>query len=769
MQPICGYMGPCRLHITSTAIIVSHSNGDELATWLFNCIRQFNAIDCHFSFTSGRRGPFGVDEYCFELPQKKVVEIQKKISGHTGAIFAHNRNYSSSSTLSASTNVSNPSKPKVPVTDDNSRSRSESETAPSAPLSSNLYPLTTPPKTMTYQNTGIRRAIAPPLPSKDPVKPPMVALQNDKKPNVQYVNAMKGAPKPLPRTMKPSVKKTDDNKAPAYSTVNSTATSSLPHTDGSFTLPTHSQRSQVITTDKTVVNPVGSHSDLNRDPLDYGDMVCSPHGPDTNHKFFSPPPPSINSGYSDVDYDVIRRNREIGKFSDPEGTYKDKKSMETYDVPSSLQVTEDTYDVPWPTGGKFEDIPDVYEDDTKHSSPDDLYNVPTSNQQVPPDLYDVPPVRGKTATQTPSVPSRQNQLYDNPPKPVLSTVTTHDEPHDLYDTPQSNQPVTGGHETYDVVPSRRACSSSPQPQVVIMPKKPVGYENIGPHGEILGEIVANQLRQDLLSSLNGSDRHWMPRPLKNTNSNFSRSCEFLNEISQEPSKRFSTSSNYRRLIIPEQEIAQNGTLPASSWHTYKLHRRLSGSLGDVPTVEACDDDDTYVVLNKTEKPNRKLPIPAPKPRPVAASSINGMEDDGESNDMYIAMNRSPSHSSSSIVNTETLPKGYIRMSTAKEALVVKKSNSSTEIGRKETSPTNNEGRRNSDLVWPTNSGWSHWNLQDEQASRKSSDSSEVFSPPPATHEHPIVVSKSSVRPKRSVLLKGVSPQPVPGQEKRMSE
>ena len=753
MQPICGYMGPCRLHITTTAIIVSRSNGDELATWLFNCIRQFNAVDCYFSFTSGRRGPFGVGEYCFELPQKKVVEIQKKISGHTGAIFAQNRNFNSS-TLTASTNVSNPSKVKAPVTDENSRSRSESETAPLAPLSSNLYPLTTPSKSMTYQNTGLRRAIAPPLPSKDSVKP-VVALQNDKKPNVKYVNAMKGAPKPLPRTMKPSVKKAE---APVYSADNSTAASLSPHTDKSVTLPIYSQSS------KTAVNPVGSHSDLNNDPLEYGDMVCSPKGPDANLKFFSPPPPSHNSGYSDVDYDVIRRNREMGKFADPEGAYKENKGTETYDVPSSLQVAEDTYDVPQPTGGKFEDIPDVYEDDTKHSFPDDLYSVPTSNQQVPPDIYDVPSVRGQNAVQIHDVPS--SQLYDNPAKPVLSMVTDQEQPQDLYDTPQSNQPVGGGHETYDVVPSQKGCSSSPQPQVVIMPKKPSGYENIGPHGEILGELVANQLRQDLLNSLKGGDRHWMPRPLKNTNSNFSRSCEFLNEIVQEPSKRFSTSSNYRRLIIPEQGSAQSGTLPASSWN-YKLHRRLSGSLGD---VEACDDDGTYVVLNKTEKPSREPPIPASKPTPVAASRIDGVEDDDESYDMYIAMNRSPSHStSSSDANTETLPKGYIRMGTAKEALVVRKSNSSAEIGRKETSPTNNKGKRNSDLVWPTNSDWSHW-VQDEQASsRKSSDNSEVFSPPPPTHEHPIVVSKSSARPKRSILLQGVSPQPVPGQEKRLGE
>ena len=772
MQPICGYMGPCNLNITNTAIIVSQNSGDELATWVFNCIRQFNAVDCYFSFTSGRRGPFGVGEYCFELPQKKVAEIQKKISDCTGAIFSQNRNYNNS-TLSSSTNISNPSKPKAPVTNDNSRSRSESETVPSSLVSSNLYPLTTPPKSMSYQNTGIRRAIAPPLPSKDPIKP-VVVLQDDI-PNAKYVNAMKkNIPKPLPRTMKPSIKKRDttDNVKPLVCPdgVNSTIASSLPHTNRSVTLPTNSQRSLAVTTSETIINPVGDRINLNKGPVDYGDMVCSPHDPDTHHQFFSPPLPPINSGYSDVDYNVIRRNREMGKFSDPEGVYsdtKDKKGIETYDVPSSLPITDDTYDVPQPAGRKFEDIPSVYEGDTKHPSPGDLYSVPTSNQQVSPDVYDVPPSRGKTVLQTYNASSTQDQIYDNPKS--SSNVTNGD---NLYDTPRFSQPVAEGHETYDVVPSQRAHSTSPQQQMATTRKKSPGYENIGPHGEILGEIVADQLRQDLLDSLNGgSNRQFLPRPLKSVNSNFSRSCEFLNGVVKEPSKRFSTSSTYKRVIMPDQDISQKGPLPTPLRHSRNFRRRLSGSLGDIPASVANDDDGTYVVLNKTEKPNKKPPIPAPKSATVtAARSTDRVEDNGESNDTYIVMNRSPSHStsSSSIATIETLPKGYIRMNTAKAALV-QKSYSSIEFVRKETSPMKNEGRRNSDLVWPGNSGWSSWNSPDDQGSRNSADTSEVFSPPPATHEHPIVVSKSAIRPKRSALLKGVSPQPVPGHEKRMGK
>lgn len=751
VQPISGYTGPCILKITKTAIIVSLSSGDELATWLFNCIRQFNAVDCYFSFTSGRRGPFGVGEYCFELPQKRVLEIQKKISGHTGAVFAHNRNQNSD-TLSASTNVSNPSQPKVPVTNDSSRYRSESETSPSAPLSSNLYPVTNPSKPMTYQNTGIARVIPPPLPNKDPVK--TVTLHNTV-PEAKYVNAMKGVPKPLPRTMKPSSMRPNGSKTYTDNSI------VPPHTNGSVTLPSHSQRSQAVATSKPVLNPVGSLSDLNK-----GSPRCSSHVPNTNHRSLSPPtpPPATNSGYSEVDYDVIRRNREMGKFSDPDGAYsddKDKKGQETYDVPSSLQVARDVYNVPRPIGGKFEDIPDVYEDNKKQPSPSDLYNVPTSNHRV------TSPVRGQVVPQMCDVPLRQDQIYDNPSIPRI----TNGGPHDLYDIPQSNQPAVGGHETYDVVPSRKAYSSSPQPQMSPSNKKPP-YENIGPNGEILGEIVADQLRQDLLDSLNGRDHHWPPRPLKEVNAKFSRSCDFLNGIGQESTKRFSSSSYYKRLIMPKEEIAQSGTLPESSWHTCKSHRRLSGSVGDIPTMED-NGDETYVVLNKTEKPNIKPSLPAAKnTHPPNANRIE--DNDIGSNDMYIIMNRSPSHSSSSNTTADSdtsLPIGYMRMSTAKEALTFKKSNSSNDIGKKkETSPTNNEGRRRSDLVWPSNSGWSNWNPQDKQATRKSSDTSEVFSPPPAVpNDLPIVVSKPFARPKKSILLKGVSPQPVAVHEKRLGK
>ena len=792
-QPINGYVGSCRLQVTSTAIIVS-TNGNELATWLYNCIRQFNAIDCFFSFTSGRRGPFGVGEYCFELPQKKVLEIQKKISSYTGAVFGHSQTYNNNS-LIASTSVSNPSRSVAPVSD---RTRSESETIESsAAVSSNLYPLTSLSNSQTYQNTGFKRVVAPPIPSKDPVK--TITLQNDQ-PQAQYVNAMNGSPKPLPRTMKPSLQKSGLSGAAKPLTQPTYNATSLPHANGSTTLPTHSKTSQgIVMSTKPVLNPVGSHSDLNTDPLLYGDQLCSPHGPDTKHNFFSvtnsssppsavsssppsavsssppsavsssppsavpssatslSPPPAINCGYSEVDYDVIRRNRETGKFADPQGAYSSNHGNE---LPSSMPVSEGTYDVPRTTGGKFENVPDVYEDDRRQVLSNDLSCVPNSNQRVTSELYDVPPSRGVVDSQT--LPTRHKQIYDNPSlpsRPLLSKVV--DDPgnssHDLYDVPQSNQLALGSRETYDVVPSRRTLSSSPQPQMTSSSSKKSGYVNIGPNGEILGEAVANTLRRELFDSLGKPSRFKL-----------SRSCEFLNEVGLGPTKRFSSSVSYRKLIMPEQENVKGGT---SSHRTSGLHRKSSGSLGDLPVVQGSDDDDddnTYVTLNKIEKPvisKRKPPVPAPKP--VATS--NGVGDDVESDDMYVAMNRSPIRGGTSTADTESLPKGYIRMNVAKETLM-KSSISNGNLGEKmETSPTSNK-RRSSDLVWPSNSSWSQWNPLNEQTSRKSSDTSEVFSPPPADDDHPIVVSKSSVQPKRSILLKKVSPQPASGhQEKRSSK
>ena len=791
-------MGPCRLHITGTAIIVHQPQGEELATWLYNTIRQFNSVDNVFSFTSGRRGPFGVGDYSFELPQKKVSEIQKKISGHTGAVFAHNH-ANNNSTLTSSMIVSRTSKPS---SDDSSRSRSESETTPLPSVSSNLYPQTNPPKAETYQNTGIGRTAAPPLPSKDPVN--TISPQNNTsllstspaaKMEAYYVNAIRGSPRPLPRKTKPSSNNTPTTEGTPDSSNTPQAPSNVVDGNDAHPSPTLPPKYAAVKKTKTparsnpglTINPVGVQSDLDQDPIEYGDMVCSPNGPNSIPKLFSPPIGS--SGYSDVDYDVIRRNREMGKFSDPDGTYSEVKTkpLDTYNVSSSLQARGDTYDVPRASEKKFEDIPGVYADEKKLSPSSDLYNVPHSTKSVSPDLYDVPPSRKvvNNAPQTYHSPSPLDLTYDIPSKhaqvfPVRQlSHSPGTSPSDLYDVPQSNQPI-GGHEMYDIVPSRRSISVSPQPPPLAIPQAgtKLGYENIGPNGEILGEVVAQRLRQDLLQSLGTLPANLTP--LRDTKK-WSRSCEFLNDVGQEKKQHSQANPNHKGLVLVESPVFNRGTLPPSSWHNHKTYRRLSGSLGDIPVIE-CDDNEAYVVLNKAttsdknpptvaSKPPKtvpKPPIPAPKPQhnhkssEVVGPAVDDLVNDVESNDMYIAMNRT-SLNASAIEASATMPLGYIRMNTAKDTVSVKKSNSSFELGlKKELSPTSSGNKRNSDLVWPANSQWS----SPQEPHRKFSSNSEVSTPsttsgtssPTTTGEHPIVVAKPSTKSKRSILLKGVGAQ-----------
>ena len=83
------YSGPCILLLTGAAVTVKSTRGVDIATWPYNCIRQFRAEDetGKFSFVSGRRGPYGVAEYVFELPNHILSELQDALSQFTGAQF----------------------------------------------------------------------------------------------------------------------------------------------------------------------------------------------------------------------------------------------------------------------------------------------------------------------------------------------------------------------------------------------------------------------------------------------------------------------------------------------------------------------------------------------------------------------------------------------------------------------------------------------------------------------------------------------------------
>lgn len=90
--PLCS--GECRISLTASAITVSDVNGIELGSWPYNAIRQFRGDDINsgkFSFTSGRRGPFGVGDYDFFLTPLYLNELKSTLSKYTGAQFGNEK------------------------------------------------------------------------------------------------------------------------------------------------------------------------------------------------------------------------------------------------------------------------------------------------------------------------------------------------------------------------------------------------------------------------------------------------------------------------------------------------------------------------------------------------------------------------------------------------------------------------------------------------------------------------------------------------------
>lgn len=84
------FSGECRISLTTSTITISDPNGVEIASWPYNAIRQFRADDIlngKFSFTSGRRGPFGVGEYDFLLAPLYFNELKSTLSRYTGNQF----------------------------------------------------------------------------------------------------------------------------------------------------------------------------------------------------------------------------------------------------------------------------------------------------------------------------------------------------------------------------------------------------------------------------------------------------------------------------------------------------------------------------------------------------------------------------------------------------------------------------------------------------------------------------------------------------------
>lgn len=76
------FKGPCILQIRQNSIVIKKSNGSVIGTWLYRLIREFRFDDENktFQFTSGRRGPFGLANYMFDLHDRIYDSIRETVN-----------------------------------------------------------------------------------------------------------------------------------------------------------------------------------------------------------------------------------------------------------------------------------------------------------------------------------------------------------------------------------------------------------------------------------------------------------------------------------------------------------------------------------------------------------------------------------------------------------------------------------------------------------------------------------------------------------------
>ena len=85
VSPIGSFQGgDCIITLSSTALTISLPDNHHLATWDYSTIRNFSCSSTLFCFTSGRRGPFGLQEYNFKMSTSTMLSLISALSTTTG-------------------------------------------------------------------------------------------------------------------------------------------------------------------------------------------------------------------------------------------------------------------------------------------------------------------------------------------------------------------------------------------------------------------------------------------------------------------------------------------------------------------------------------------------------------------------------------------------------------------------------------------------------------------------------------------------------------
>ena len=76
--------GDCVITLSDARLSISSHDGHLIATWRYCTIRSFNCSSTDFCFVSGRRGPYGVQEYTFNVSPLVMMMLFSVLSKITG-------------------------------------------------------------------------------------------------------------------------------------------------------------------------------------------------------------------------------------------------------------------------------------------------------------------------------------------------------------------------------------------------------------------------------------------------------------------------------------------------------------------------------------------------------------------------------------------------------------------------------------------------------------------------------------------------------------
>ncbi|XP_019850652.1 PREDICTED: microtubule-associated protein 1A-like [Amphimedon queenslandica] len=435
LTPVGTYTGKCQLIFEKTSITIKGASSSEIGVWPYDVIRRFYCHDLiYFRFTSGRRGPYGVQDYKFRVNEHDLVALQKVLAQYTGAHFEppprSSRSHSESQVQASGALPS-------------SGSHTPTNRLTHSPSVSHVLPPPTQPGYQTMTITGETKTIPP------STGPPSSSSSISRPPSVSSRLSSTGSPKNSPK------------------------------------LSTNKKFTSSLGTDDPFFGPQRTHSSSSVSSLDFG-PTPSPTTPTFKASKTSPRTSRLSSHmYEDAE-------KIPPKSSGSSGGYDRLRKEESNPSSSTLTFSYDSVEKriksPSPKDKSPPLSPALTEKEIKHIkkyNKEPLINKSETvhhRRNAEYNYIDIP--HSETSSECGSIDSRPNSslIYDTPSsRPVSNAELLDSDRSSLYDVPPPSRPLLS--DTYDIPRSSLSLPPSSTPITSrALPHLPNDYVNMRPQG-----------------------------------------------------------------------------------------------------------------------------------------------------------------------------------------------------------------------------------------------------------------------------------------------